>query len=191
MARADRSDIDEEVANALRAQRIRSGFSLAQLAALSGVSPAHLSRIEKAQRAPTIRILLALARAYGVSLGTLIGEDEVDAVLISRSADRFAHRSGGSTVTVLSRSAADARLQAVEIDLTAHEHGRGIVSHPGDEWIYVTRGRVTVTIESVRHELRSGDAVHFAATRPHEIANPYDHDAQVLLVSTNEAGWHR
>ncbi len=190
MAHSDLSDIDVAVASALRAQRDRSGLSLAQLADLSGISVAHLSRIEKAQRAPTIRILLALSRAYGVSLGTLVGEAEADTVLVSRMTDRVAHREGKSAVNILSRSTDDPGLQALEIDLAAREKSRGIVSHAGDEWINVISGRIVVTIDEVRHDLAEGDAVNFAASHPHEIANPFDMDAQLLLVSTTEIAWH-
>ncbi|WP_344855022.1 MFS transporter [Amycolatopsis ultiminotia] len=188
---SDVSDVDEEIAAALRGRRASSGLSLTQLAELSGVSAAHLSRIEKAQRAPSVRILLALARAYRVPIGTLIDEAEIGTVLVSRAGDRASHPGSRRRVTVLSRSTPDARLQATELTFPAHERSPGVVSHDGDEWIYVTRGALTITIEGTQHELGEGDSVHFSAVHPHEMANPHHTEASIVLVSTTEIAWHR
>ena len=50
----------------IKQQRIRTGFTLPTLAAKSGVSQTHLSRIEKAQRYPSANILRKIAQPLGL-----------------------------------------------------------------------------------------------------------------------------
>jgi len=57
--------------NRLRRER---GFRLADVAAVSGISEAHLSRIESAERWPSLPTLLTLAAAFGVDASSLLME---------------------------------------------------------------------------------------------------------------------
>jgi len=50
----------------VRKQRNRLGLSLADLAAKSGVSVIHLSRIENAQRYPSTKVLRKIAKHLGL-----------------------------------------------------------------------------------------------------------------------------
>src|ERR1700676_2211153 len=70
----ERLDDDQRIAAWIRAFRLRRNLTLAQLSELSGVSIGHLSRLENGTRTPTVRLLLQLARALGVSVGALVGE---------------------------------------------------------------------------------------------------------------------
>jgi transcriptional regulator with XRE-family HTH domain len=58
---------------AMRAERDRLGLTLGEIAGWIGTSPAALSKVELGQRAPSARLLVAWARACGVSLDGLIG----------------------------------------------------------------------------------------------------------------------
>ena len=49
----------------LRQQRVTMPLTLQQLAAMSGVSPSHLGRIEKGQRFPSASILRRIAKPLG------------------------------------------------------------------------------------------------------------------------------
>ena len=53
------------VGQRLRAARERVGLTLDQTAELSGLSKAHLSRLESAERQPSIAALLSLSGALG------------------------------------------------------------------------------------------------------------------------------
>ena len=59
----------------LRAAREARGLTLDQLSASTGVSKAHLSRLESGERQPSVGILVELAAALGTRVGALFGED--------------------------------------------------------------------------------------------------------------------
>lgn len=58
----------------LRLRRMREARSMsrAELAALAGISPQHLQRIESAKQSPTLRVLQGLAEALGVAPAELL-----------------------------------------------------------------------------------------------------------------------
>ncbi len=56
----------QNLGNAVKQQRNRIGLTLVDLAAKSGVSTSHLSRIEKAQRYPSASILRKIAKPLGL-----------------------------------------------------------------------------------------------------------------------------
>jgi len=177
---------DERIAAWIRTYRLRRNLTLAQLSELSGISIGHLSRLENGTRTPTVRLLLQLARALGVSLGELVGETpEQNAVYISRSTDRRTIEAGDTSLQSLSDPALR-WLQAVELTL-----GPGGVREPaphaGEEWIYVVSGQLEVDLNGMSSSLAEGDAVHFRADVPHALSNPHDEDATVLVVNSLES----
>ena len=58
----DAGDNDLQIAYRVRAARLARGLTLAQVSARSGVSVGHLSRIENAERFPTVRVLMRAGR---------------------------------------------------------------------------------------------------------------------------------
>ena len=67
------------IAEAVRAQRRRRGWSLDELAARSGVSRAMISKIERKASTPTAVLLARLADALGVSLNALMFDPDTTA----------------------------------------------------------------------------------------------------------------
>ncbi len=56
----------QNLGSLINKQRIRIGLTLPALAAKSGVSATHLSRIEKAQRYPSANVLRKIAKPLGL-----------------------------------------------------------------------------------------------------------------------------
>jgi transcriptional regulator with XRE-family HTH domain len=179
-------DDDQRVAVWMRAYRLRRNLTLAQLSELSGISVGHLSRLENGTRTPTVRLLLQLARALGVSVGELVGETpEQNAVYVSRSVDRRTIDAGDSSLQSLSDPALR-WLQAVELSLVPGRVGEP-ATHTGEEWIYVLSGAIEVAVNGSTYALAADDAVHFRADVPHALRNPHDEGATVLIVNSLES----
>jgi transcriptional regulator with XRE-family HTH domain len=64
-------DVDSALAARLREERESRGWSLADLAARSGVSRAMVSKIERGEASPTAALLGRLSGAYGLTLSQL------------------------------------------------------------------------------------------------------------------------
>jgi len=182
----DPVDDDQRIAASIRSYRLRRNLTLAQLSELSGISVAHLSRLENGQRTPSVRLLLQLARALGVSLGTLVGESPAEnTVYVSRSADRHTIAAGDTSLQSLSDP--ELRwLQVVELSLLPGRVGEP-AAHAGEEWVYVLSGAIDVDLNGSTSSLAAGDAVHFRADIPHTLRNPHREGATVLVVNALEA----
>jgi transcriptional regulator with XRE-family HTH domain len=177
---------DQRIAALIRSHRLRRNLTLAQLSELSGISVAHLSRLENGQRTPTVRLLLQLARALGVPLGALVGESPAqDAVYVSRSGDRHTIASGDMALQSLSDPALR-WLQAVELSLLPGRLGEP-AAHTGEEWVYVLSGAIEVDVNGSTSSLAAGDAIHFRADMTHALRNPHEEAATVLVVNALEA----
>jgi len=178
-------DDEERVAAWIRAYRLRRNLTLAQLSELSGISVGHLSRLENGSRTPTVRLLLQLARALGVSVGELVGEtSEQNALYVSRSVDRRTIEADDTSLQSLSDPALRS-LQAVELNLLPGRVGEP-ATHAGEEWIYVLSGAIEVDVNGGTCSLAADDAVHFRADVPHARRSPHDEGATVLIVNSVE-----
>jgi transcriptional regulator with XRE-family HTH domain len=179
-------DDDQRVAAWIRAYRLRRNLTLAQLSELSGISIGHLSRLENGTRTPTVRLLLQLARALGVSVGELVGETpEQNTVYVSRSADRRTIDTGDTSLQSLSDPTLR-WLQAVELSLLPGRVGEP-ATHAGEEWIYVLTGAIEVDLNGSICALGADDSVHFRADVPHSLRNPHGQGATVLIVNSLES----
>lgn len=179
-------DDDQRVAACIRMYRHQRNLTLAQLSEISGISVGHLSRLENGTRTPTVRLLLQLARALGVTVGALVGEaPEQSIVYVSRQLDRQTIAAADTSLQSLSDPALR-RLQAVELGLHPGRVGEPAM-HGGEEWIYVVDGSIEIDVNGSTSSLARGDAVHFRADIPHALRNPYDEDATVLVVNALDA----
>lgn len=182
----DELDDDERVAAWIRAYRLRRNLTLAQLSALSGISVGHLSRLENGTRAPSVRLLMQLARALGVSVGELVGETpNQSTVYVSRSVDRRTIEADDTSLQSLTDPALR-WLQAVELKLQPGRVGEP-AAHAGEEWIYVLSGAIDVDVNGSTSSLRADDAIHFRADVPHALRNPHEQGATVLIVNSVES----
>src|SRR5260370_17295708 len=85
--RAERTNIGKRV----QSYREARGYTLSELARLSGVSRSYLYQVESGESSPTEEKLKALADALEVSIGDLLGIDE-DTTQIPESLRQFAEQ---------------------------------------------------------------------------------------------------
>jgi transcriptional regulator with XRE-family HTH domain len=181
-----RSDDDLRIAAWIRSYRLRRNLTLAQVSELSGISVAHLSRLENGERTPTVRLLMQLARALGVSLGALVGESPAqNTVYVARSGDGNTIAAGDTSLQPLSDPALRL-LQAVELHLMPGRQGEP-AAHGGEEWVYVLAGAIEVDVNGITSSLTAGDAIHFRGDAPHALHNPHEQGATLLVVNALEA----
>ncbi|WP_129305552.1 XRE family transcriptional regulator [Streptomyces sp. L2] len=166
------------VAPQLRALRRRAGLTLEAAAQAAGLSPAHLSRLETGRRQPSLPMLLGLARIYGTTVAELLGEVPADRDAVLRAADMEPIRAGGWTY--LQAGAPGRGMQALRVQVPYGAQGDVVRVHPGEEWLYVLKGRLRLRLGDSAHLLAPGDSAHFDSLTPHRLAAE-DHDGVELL----------
>ncbi|MGV9254303.1 helix-turn-helix domain-containing protein [Streptomyces sp. NPDC003697] len=170
------------VAPQLRALRRRAAFTLEAAAREAGLSPAHLSRLETGQRQPSLPMLLALARIYGTTVSELLGERVPERDAVVRSAGMEPTRAGGWTYW--QAGASGRAMQALRVRVPYGSQGDIVRVHPGEEWLYVLKGRLRLRLGDATHRLGAGDSAHFDSLTPHRIAAEDQDGVDLLFVHT-------
>ncbi|MGX8909056.1 helix-turn-helix domain-containing protein [Streptomyces netropsis] len=172
-----------DVAPRLRALRKRSALTLEAAAARTGLSPAHLSRLETGRRTPSLPMLLALARTYGTTVSDVLGEVAAERDPIVR-ADRMEPQEAGGW-TYWRAGGSGRAMQALRLHVPAVGGQDELVRvHAGEEWLYVTKGRLRLTLGETAHLLGPGDSAHFDSLTPHRIAAASHGGVDLLFMHT-------
>jgi quercetin dioxygenase-like cupin family protein len=57
-------------------------------------------------------------------------------------------------------------------------------SHEGEEFLYILRGQLTITLEREEYRLKAGDSFYFESATPHHWKNPGRAETWILWVNT-------
>ena len=161
-------------------------MTLEALAAASGTSVAHISRLESGERQPSLDGLLRLAFGLGVPFEELFGEpEEPGPGTVVRGAEAPFYEGWALRFQPLMPEAGPEGLTAVKVlfpadrvDTEHHDH-----EHGGQEWLYMLKGRLRLTLGNERTVLEPGDAAFFDARLRHRFEVFSEEDAEVLMVS--------
>ncbi|WP_051341713.1 helix-turn-helix domain-containing protein [Pseudonocardia spinosispora] len=162
----------------LRGLRLRGGTTLAAVAVRTGISVSTLSRLESGIRAPTLDLLLPLAREYRVALDELVDADPTgDPRVYPKPMSRH-----GMTVVPLSPT--EGELQAFKCILGAGPVGAepDQRSHEGYHWLTVLNGRLRVVLGDRDLVLTTGQAAEFDTRVPHWFGNAEPRAVEFLSV---------
>jgi transcriptional regulator with XRE-family HTH domain len=168
----------------LRSAREARGLTLDQLSASTGISKAHLSRLESGARQPSVGILVELAGALGTRVGTLLGEDTGGAPLATFAPDAPRHTAAGLRIASSSGFPDSQALDVLRVHVPADRPPSAPVRHRGEEWIYVLRGALDLEFDGMLYALGTDMAAHFDATRPHRLSAGHG-DAELLIVNAD------
>lgn len=169
----------------VRRVRRERGMTLEKLAVAAGTSAAHLSRLESGERKPSLDGALRLAMGLGVPFSELFEESEEPRPgTVVRGGEAPVYEGRGFSIQPLVPEAGPAGISAVKVVYPAdrvadHE----LHEHEGQEWLYMLKGRLRLTLGAERTVLEPGDAAFFDARLPHNFDVLSEEDAEVLMVS--------
>lgn len=173
------------IADQLHAARDRAGLTLEQLAEATGLSKAHLSRLESGERQPSIAALLDLSAALGVQVNSLLGEDRSGSPLAVSDGTEPVHSANGLSIVVRSGFPGSSAIEALGITIDPDRAPSVPARHRGEEWLYVTTGTLELEYDGDTHVLEAGQCAHFDADRPHRLA-AVGGVTEVLMVAAHE-----
>ncbi len=166
---------NRHLAAALRARRKALGWSLDRAAAETGVSKAMLGQIERGESSPTVATLWKIAGGFHASLSSLLAAPpDGDAVPLLRRAQDLRSRPAGEGMLVAALFPFEARtgFEIFELTLLPGYERCSEAHEPGVcEYVLVVRGTLEVLVEDVWTPLGEGEAMRFAADRPHGYRN--------------------
>jgi transcriptional regulator with XRE-family HTH domain len=143
-------------------EREARGWSLADLAAKSGVSKAMISKIERGEASPTASLLGRLSGAFGLTLSTLLARAEHAGGRLLRAADQpqWQDPATGYVRRQVSQRC-DLPLELVRVELPAG----AAVSFPASSYtfirqmLWVLKGKLTFIEGDTVYEMEPGDCL--------------------------------
>jgi transcriptional regulator with XRE-family HTH domain len=175
-AAPDATSVLAGVAGRLRRLRTERGLTLVELSERTGISKSTLSRLETAQRKPSLELLLPIADAYSVALDELVGAPEVGDPRIRPQA----HRRGTRTVVPLTQQPSGMHAWKV---LIPPEHKRPrLKSHDGYEWLYVLSGELRLLLGGHDITMKAGEVAEFDTAVPHWFGAAGNQPVEILSI---------
>ena len=155
-------------------------LSIRELAHETGYPADLLEKVEKDLATPPVALVLQLSRSLKVDVEKLDPNESKKASSRVKSQKK---RAGSYAYTQLTKSGSDKHLGAYLVTIepeTAHE---GVeYHHEGEEFIYVLKGRLSISVGKNTSLLQPGDYIHFNSALHHALSNPSSEKTELLVV---------
>ncbi|MBN9622471.1 MAG: cupin domain-containing protein [Actinobacteria bacterium] len=190
----DTLDIGRRLAD-LRAEH---RYSIRALAKEAGVSASLISDVERGKVEPSISTLKSLASALGTTLAFFFSEPSKQSGRVVRATERDvlgedgevnsqAARSAIETAGVRFEIASPPEAETIEAVYGRYEPGASLgdaITHEGEEWGMVLKGRLKIWVGDEIYFLDPGDAIGFPSTMPHRLENVSDEPLEYIWIDT-------
>ena len=166
----------------LRRLRSKRGLSLAQVAEAVGISVGFLSALERSQMGASVGTLRKLARFYKTNILDFFDASENGRRQVRPAERKVLEAGAGVRMELL---AWGNTVMEPHLFRIAPEAGSGDpYTHEGEEFIYVLRGELEITVDGQEYRLKPGDSFYFESATPHRWKNPGRKETLVLWVNT-------
>jgi len=152
------------------------------------VSASFLSQIETGKAAPSVATLKSIADTLQTTIGALIGEKSKSGrYLINRKTERDFVKKIGNGIKICVLTSHDP-YKLMEPLLTVLDKGANFgdvaYKHYGQEFGFVLKGSLEVTINEKKYILKEGDTIYFNSNEPHSFRNNNKGTTEMLWVVT-------
>jgi transcriptional regulator with XRE-family HTH domain len=181
--------LEKRIAEKIREIRKTRGLTLHQLGHETGLSKALLSRIENNRVSPPIATLAKISQGLGVPISVFFSEEEEEgqSCAVTRKKDRKPLvRKGtkiGFTYYSLTSLTGPHTIEPFVVSYPVISKEPSLLfDHPGEEFVFVLKGKMELIHGKERIRLHSGDAAHFDPSVPHRGQNVGNSESECLVI---------
>jgi len=158
----------------LRNARKKKGISLQEIGDKIGVSKSFLSQVENGKTSPSLSTLKEITGYLNVSIGSLLEpEEEEDDPLVRKAGRKRVSYSQGIIMETLTYPLAYKQMQPLYFTLEpGASSGEKKYRHFGQEFVYILRGSMQISLADTSYVLEEGDCLYFDSSTPHSFFNP-------------------
>jgi transcriptional regulator with XRE-family HTH domain len=166
----------------VRKMREDHKLSLADLAEKIGESAESIEEIESDRVTPPVSFLLQLSRALQVDPSQFLTDQEKTQIVGKRQ-EAFIKRTQNYSYRTLTPGAEDKHLRSFMITIEPKEkHKMVAYKHPGEEFIFVYKGELELTLGNKVHHLKQGETMHFDSETSHKLRNTADETCELIVT---------
>jgi len=167
----------------LRQLRAKRRLSLAEVARAVGISVGFLSALERSQMSGSVGTLRKLARFYKTNILDFFDATGASSRQVQPEQRKVLEAGPGVRMELLAWG--NTAVMEPHLFRVAPEAGSGdSYAHEGEEFLYVLRGELAITLEKKEYRLKEGDSFYFESATPHHWKNPGRAETWVLWVNT-------
>jgi transcriptional regulator with XRE-family HTH domain len=173
-------------------------YSIRKLAERAGVSASLISDVERGKVEPSITTLKRLSDALGTTLTYFFSEPAQQSGRVVRASERVVLNGADGAQAELRSAiqmsgirfelASPDQSETIEAIYGLYEDGATMgdepVTHEGEEWGMVLRGRLKVWVGEEIHFLDPGDSIWFPSTIPHRMENVAQEPTEYIWIDT-------
>jgi DNA-binding transcriptional MerR regulator/quercetin dioxygenase-like cupin family protein len=166
----------------LRQLRSKRKLSLAQVARTVGISVGFLSALERSQMSASVGTLRKLTRYYKTNILDFFDATGASSRQVQPAQRKVLEAGPGVRMELL---AWGNTVMEPHLFRVAPGAGSGdSYSHEGEEFLYILRGALEITLDSEEYRLKAGDSFYFESATPHHWKNPGRAETWLLWVNT-------
>jgi electron transfer flavoprotein alpha subunit/quercetin dioxygenase-like cupin family protein len=157
-------------------------MSLRDLAEKTGQPPEFIEQVESDSLTPPVSFLLQLSQALRIDPSHFLTEQEKMQIDGKRQ-EAFVKRTQNYSYRTLTPGAADKHLRSFMVTIEPREKHKIVeYKHPGEEFIFVYRGELELTLGNKVHHLKQGETIHFDSETKHKLRNLSDEKCELIVT---------
>ena len=164
----------QDLGKRLRALRNERGLTLAQLGQQVGLSASYLSQIERGLAMPSLSRLTAIASALDVEMGYFFEDDAPSPCVVRLNQGKRLGDTTDVIMELLSADPSDKEIQPYRVVCQPGASRDQPATYPGEEFGFILKGQLTVTVGEETFVLKAGDSIHYQTLQPHSWRNEGD-----------------
>jgi DNA-binding transcriptional MerR regulator/quercetin dioxygenase-like cupin family protein len=166
----------------LRQLRAKQHLSLAQVAEAVGISVGFLSALERSQMSGSVGTLRKLARFYKTNILDFFDATEGSSRQVRSDQRKVLEAGPGVRMELLAWG--NTVMEPHLFRVAPQAESGDSYAHEGEEFLYILRGELAITLHGEEYHLRRGDSFYFESATPHRWKNPGRAETWVLWVNT-------
>ena len=175
---------DLQIGSVVKKLRMEKGLTLQQLADMTSLTAAYISKIENEKVSPSIQTLKKLADALEASITEFFENDLINDPCINppETWTRKLVTGWKADVRQMIKLVGNKKMQPFFTTIPpqggAHDH----YTHPGEEFVYVLEGVLTLNLNGETTNIHPGTLAYFSALVPHTWVNNTSEEVRMIWV---------
>lgn len=160
--------------------RTQKKITFDRMANETGLSTDYLKKIEAGDTIPPVGTLLQISRALDIDSEFFLKEDST---IQEERKKAHVKRTDNYAYTNLTPGAEKKHLKAFLVKIEALQEHKGVgYQHDGEEFVYVLKGNIEITVGDHLNTLKKGESLHFNSGVKHKLKNIGKKDAELVVV---------
>ncbi len=174
-----------EIASKINELRKARRMTLKDMSEACGLSVSFLSQVENGSSSLAITSLKKIADALEVPITTFFESHEnYNYHITLQNQEKWKFEGSPFQYVRLGGSFSEPSMEPMLVAMPPKTTIGQKYAHPGEEFVYVLEGPVTVELEETIYMVQSGESIHYPSTIQHSWSNTTDKEVRLIVVTT-------